>query len=302
MRPPTGSRDHRFGGDWTTQKLDILGQYLNAYTTALKKMPFKKAFIDAFAGSGYRTTRRETEELDASQTFLFTDLADSAPQALLDGSARIALQTEPAFDTYLFIERHAQRVADLQKLKHELPELAARIVVRQGEANTEIQRLCALNWHRRRAVLFLDPYGLQVEWQTIEAAARTRAIDLWVLFPLGIGVNRLLTTSGDIPPAWRHRLNLLLGTDTWYDDFYRVVRKPTLFGGDEERVIKASTETIGRYFNDRLKTIFAGVAKQPAVLRNSTNSPLYLLCFAAGNPTGKDIALRIANHLLEKVR
>jgi hypothetical protein len=67
-----------------------------------------------------------------------------------------------------------------------------------------------------------------------------------------------------------------------------------------ERVVKASTETIGRYFNNRLKSIFAAVADEPKVLRNSANSPLYLLCFAAGNPRGAPIALRIANHLLKK--
>ena len=32
------------------------------------------------------------------------------------------------------------------------------------------------------------------------------------------------------------------------------------------------------------------------------NCPLYLLCFAVGNKGGKDIALRIANHLLKEVR
>jgi hypothetical protein len=38
------------------------------------------------------------------------------------------------------------------------------------------------------------------------------------------------------------------------------------------------------------------------VLRNSRNVPLYLLCFAVGNAgKGKDIALRIANHLLKEV-
>ena len=55
-----------------------------------------------------------------------------------------------------------------------------------------------------------------------------------------------------------------------------------------------------RYFNDRLKSIFAAVADEPKVLRNSANSPLYLLCFAAGNPKGAPIALRIASHLLKR--
>lgn len=46
---------------------------------------------------------------------------------------------------------------------------------------------------RRRAVVFLDPFGMQVEWRTIERIGQTKAIDLWILFPLGVAVNRFLT-------------------------------------------------------------------------------------------------------------
>jgi three-Cys-motif partner protein len=80
---------------------------------------------------------------------------------------------------------------------------------------------------------------VQVEWQTIEAVARAQAIDLWILFPLGVGVNRLLTRSGDIPESWRRRLDLLLGTTDWYDEFYKVERTQTLFG-ETERLVKAT--------------------------------------------------------------
>lgn len=219
---------------------------------------------------------------------------------MLDGSARIALKTDPRFDRYVFIERSAVRCAELEALKTEFPALASDIKIRQGNANTEIQELCRKDWSAHRAVLFLDPYGMQVEWKTIEAIAATKAIDMWLLFPLGIGVNRLLTRSGEIPESWRRRLNLLLGTENWYDEFYRVESTPTLFGTAEDRVVKATTETMGRYFNERLKSVFAAVADEPKVLRNSANCPLYLLCFAVGNDKGAPIALRIANHLLTK--
>ena len=66
--------------------------------------------------------------------------------------------------------------------------------------------------------------------------------------------------------------------------------------------MKATTDVIGRYFNDRLKSVFAGVADEPGVLRNSANNPLYLLCFAAATSKGAPIALKIANHLLKEVR
>lgn len=74
-----------------------------------------------------------------------------------------------------------------------------------------------------------------------------------------------------------------------------------MFGEEISRVIKASTEVIGTYFNRRLESTFAGVAPHPRVLRNSTNNPLYLLCFAAANQKGKKVALRIARHILENM-
>lgn len=246
---------------------------------------------------------RDSESRDATESLLFPDLAAPAPQKLLDGSAKLALQIEPRFDKYIFIERSPERCQQLEGLKIEFPALENDIDVRRGEANEEIQRLCAdpTRWRLRRAVLFLDPYGMQVEWRTIEAVAATRAIDLWLLVPLGMGMNRLLTRSGDLPASWRQRMDKFLGTADWYDKFYKAVPEPTLFG-DQRVLVKVSMDVMGRYFNDRLKQVFPGVAEEPGVLWNSSNNPLYLLCFAVGNERGKAIALRIANHLLRSLK
>ena len=283
-----------------------IAAYLQRYTIALKEKPskekpFRKAYIDAFAGTGYREERRE-EEQQERQGLPFPDLAEPETQELIEGSAKLALQTQPSFDKYIFIERNAGRCLQLEGLKYEFPSLAKLIDIRCGDANVRIRDICDANWESHRAVLFLDPYGMQVEWKTIEAIAATRAIDLWLLFPLGMGVNRLLTKSGEIPTPWRKRLDDLLGTEAWYDEFYRVEKTPTLFRSDQEHVVKASMATIGRYFVERLKSIFPGVAEEPGVLRNSTNNPLYLLCFAASNERGAPVALRIAGHLLKDLR
>ncbi len=95
-RAATYGKAHSFGGDWTSTKLDILGKYLGAYTKALKDKPtsarpFVKAYIDAFAGTGYRSGGPEAGT--TSPNLPFPDLAESAPQDLLDGSARLALKT-----------------------------------------------------------------------------------------------------------------------------------------------------------------------------------------------------------------
>lgn len=290
---------HRFGGDWTATKLEILRRYLEAYTTALKNQPFRTAYIDAFAGTGYRTLMHT----DPETGLLFSDLAEEAPQKLLEGSAKIALGVQPGFDQYIFIEKDPDRCAQLEELRKDFPDRADAIKIEQGDANQKIQALCRKNWKKHRAVLFLDPYGMEVEWKTIESIAATGAIDLWLLLPWGIGPNRLLTRSGQIPEGWRNRLNLFFGSEDWYQEFYREETQRNLFSQEETTVVKAGIEVIGGSLVRRLSSVFPGVAPNPRILMNSANCPLYLFCFAVSspNPRARTIALGIAKHLLEHV-
>jgi hypothetical protein len=46
--------------------------------------------------------------------------------------------------------------------------------------------------------------------------------------------------------------------------------------------------------------VFKGVANNPLPLYNSKNNPLYLLCFAAGNPKGAPTAVKIAQDILKE--
>ena len=285
-----------FGGNWTTEKLERVRKYLKAYATIMKDRNFHFAYIDAFAGTGYRTYRQDAD----SNELMFPEIAEQEVQEFLDGSARIALQVQPRFRKYILIERDENRFAELQKLKDEFPSDDIELI--QLDANEYLKDLCGKNWirHQRRAVLFLDPYGMEVEWHTIAAIANTQAIDLWILFPLGIAVNRLLKRDGDVDPTVRHKLNRFFGTTDWYDTFYETVSNPTLFG--EEMVIQKTSDfqSIAQYFVERLQTVFKGVANNPLPLYNSKNNPLYLLCFAAGNPRGASTAVKIAQDILRE--
>jgi three-Cys-motif partner protein len=171
----------------------------------------------------------------------------------------------------------------------------------QGDANTVLTDLC-LNrrWSRHRAVLFLDPYGMQVDWQTIEAVAATKAIDMWLLFPLGVAVNRLLRKDGQIPDAWAARLDSLFGTETWRQTFYAASEQGDLFEEGLCATKTADFDAIGAFFVERLKTVFPGVADRPLALCNSKNVPLYLLCFAAANEKGAPTAVKIAQNILAR--
>ena len=54
--------------------------------------------------------------------------------------------------------------------------------------------------------MFLDPYRMQVNWETMESIAETEAIDLWILFPLGT-INRMLENDGQISLAKQKTLD-----------------------------------------------------------------------------------------------
>ncbi len=288
---------HLFGGDWTEQKLASVRDYLAAYTTALKFTRFRLAYIDAFAGTGYRTKSRPTNPAND----LFTSFREEESQEFMDGSARIALQVKPRFHKYIFIEKHRKRFTQLEKLKEEFPDKRDDIILVREEANAYLQKICLKrDWSTRRATLFLDPYGMQVEWATIKAIAATKAIDLWILFPLGVAVSRLLTKSGKINAARRQRLDTMFGATDWFEAFYRPTVKQSFFGDITSLEKVCDFDSIGRYFVKRLEDVFVRVAQNPRSLYNSRNVPLYLLCFAAGNPKGAPIAIEIADHILRR--
>lgn len=271
----------QFGGDWTIEKLDILTSYLDAYLTALKKQRFEKIYVDAFAGTGSITTR------------------DGSRQVA--GSAKLALLARNNFDRYYFIEKDKHKAAELDAMvKKEFPDLARRVCIKCGDANTELQGICnSINWNNSRALLSLDPYATQVSWTTLERVAHTGSFDVWYLFPFSALV-RMLRRDGKLEQSWIDCINRLLGDSGWANEFYEEDPQINLFETDP--IIKTATaEDIQAYIIKRLKTIFPAVARNPRVFYNECNAPLFLFCFAVSSNSGaaQKLALKIAEHILQ---
>lgn len=290
-----------WGGSWTEEKLRVLRGYLGAYVTALKNQAFRLEYIDAFAGAGYR--RRKGS--DTAQLAL----TDEPVEEYRDGAARIALGLNQGFDAYYFIERRASHVEELRGLANE--HSAQEIHIHQGDANVWLRELCERDWQRRRAVVFLDPYGMQVEWGTMETLARTKAMDVWVLVPIAVAVNRLLMRDyASIPEGWRRRLDLFFGSEEWRNRLYetpdekaRRTGAPLLLldvGPSSGLATKAaSLDDIAAYYAERLRACFPYVAGF-RYLCHPNGKPLYALYFASANPSPKAgaISVSIAGHLL----
>jgi three-Cys-motif partner protein len=232
-----------------------------------------------------------------NQLDLVEDLTADDAQGYMKGSALRALELNPGFQEYLFIEKDPDRCGELKKLTNDYPE--KKISVENVEANEYLRKWCAsTDWKTTRALIFLDPYGMQVDWTLLEEIAKTKAIDLWLLFPLGAAVMRLLQKKQSPPQAWADRVTAVLGTYAWQDEFYKPQTQDTLFGREQSEEREADYQAVADFFIRRLEGIFAGVARNPRALRNSRNCPLYLFCFAAGNLRGAPTAVKIAQYLL----
>lgn len=284
--------DHKFGGPWTLVKLDLLEKYLHFFGTALKDQPkpnsrFRRCYIDAFAGTGKCTIR-----------------VDKKARATVQGSAEIALATEPAFDVLHLVDIDPSHAEDLRLLA---ASAATRDVhVYQEDCNAALRRIIqGTNWKETRGVAFLDPYGMALHWETLKAVADTRALDAWYLFPLS-GVFRQAAGDYDrMLPENAEAVDRILGTDEWRERFYLPDGQTALLDEDQSarRYRAANPRDIAAYVHERLCSIFRGWVSPPIILPEN-GAPLFALFFAVSNPGPKAVELsrRGAGHLFEMLR
>ncbi|PSR22247.1 MAG: hypothetical protein C7B45_07705 [Sulfobacillus acidophilus] len=166
-----------------------------------------------------------------------------------------------------------------------------------GDANDLLLSKVAGYPRKVRGVAFLDPYGMELCWDTLEALAQTKKLDIWYLFPLS-GLYRLATKDPiHIDEIKRTAIDRILGTSEWYNALYRESRQPTLFA-ELERPERTDGDGLERYVKDRLETVFARVAGPLRLPKDGP--PRYSLFLGVSNPNpsvGK-IATGIADHIL----
>jgi three-Cys-motif partner protein len=285
-----------FGGSHTEEKLRVLEKYLAAYQKVLKNKHFETVFFDAFAGTG------EIPIEEPESGGLFEDVEDA--QRFIDGSARRALGIKPPFDRYVFAEKSKGKAALLETLKSEFSYLSTRIQVQRTDANAAVESFCVdTDWKRTRAVMFLDPFGNQVEWSTIKRIAATRAIDLWYLFPAHLGINRQISASGGFDAKKAASLDRVLGTGEWRNQFIATKTDQDLWGEEQTTSFKQSNvDSVTRFMIWRMKEVFKGVVLDEWLPLGRAGSHWYSLLFACANPSAKatDIAGRIARDVMKR--
>jgi three-Cys-motif partner protein len=140
----------------------------------------------------------------------------------------------PPFDRLIFMDKDPRHCEALRKLRTDHP--ARQIDILVGDSNSAIKEVVqGSSWNGIRAVMFLDPYGMSVDWETLESIRATEAIDVWYLVSLA-GLFRQAARHADaVDESKRAALTRMLGNSDWESAWYERTQQGDLFGaGDME--------------------------------------------------------------------
>lgn len=283
-----------WGGIWTQKKLDAFSKYVWSYLSIMNHQSYwKTIYFDGFAGSGSRKDKKSE---------LYTQLKLTIEDEIVyKGSAErvLSIRDNLSFDFYYFIDTNKKSI---QKLEIKLKSLDAAkgklLAFRDGDSNKWIFELAStLKTNKYSALIFLDPFGMQIDWKSIENLKGTRS-DIWILVPTGVIVNRLLDKRGKLHS--RTKLEAFFGLDEQVirNEFYKTELQETLFGETEitRKVIKP-IEKIANLYLRQLNTIWDYTIDKPLRLDNNHGFPIFHFAFASNNKN----AVKIANQVVKGV-
>ncbi|MBI5266047.1 MAG: three-Cys-motif partner protein TcmP, partial [candidate division Zixibacteria bacterium] len=140
-------------------------------------------------------------------------------------------------------------------------------------------------------LFLLDPYGIHLDWEIIYKAGQSRAIEIFLNFPVpDMNRNMLRINPEKIDSEDAKRMERF-----WGDTSYRQLAYSTEYDlfGHEERLYGASNAVV-KAFKKRLGEV-AGFkfVPEPIPMRNRSNAIMYYLFFASPNATGAGIVRQI---------
>jgi three-Cys-motif partner protein len=260
-------------GPWSEVKIQIIKRYAEAYSKILSKQPrLKFVYIDAFAGAGIHRKKKSKE--------------------LVPGSPLNVIQIKPPFHYYYFIDKEQNKAELLKELLGNYSDVS----IIHGDCNDILPHRIfpEVKWQDyKRALCFLDPYALHLNWETVKKAGEMKTIEVFINFPvLAMQRNVLRENISSVHKSQSERMDSFFGGVWWKDHAYKV--ELDLFG--ELFPHKQSIDILVNEYRTRLKSD-AGFefAPEPIAMRNRTGNILYYIFFATYNETGNKIVEYLFN-------
>ena len=185
-------------GYWSELKLEIVEKYGSAYTRAFagqRGRPLQKYYIDAFSGAGVHLSRRTGQQVE--------------------GSPARALKISPPFDHFYFIDLNPEKTAYLQALCKDRTDVD--IVTDNATSYLTRTLLPTVQFEKfNRALCLLDPYGLHLDWEVMRQAGQSRAVDMFLNFPvMDMNRNAIWTNPAQVPKDGIDRMTRFWGDESW---------------------------------------------------------------------------------------
>lgn len=262
-------------GNWSQIKLEIVEKYGGAYTKALAGTPnLKKFYIDAFSGAGVHVAK--------------------GTRTLVEGSPVRALKITPPFDGYYFIDLDADKTDFLRAMCGDRRD----VEIHTGDANVYLTHtiLPKIQYKKfTRALCLLDPYGLDLNWNVMQLAGQSKAVDMFLNFPvMDMNRNAIWRNPDRIPQSGIDRMSRFWGDESWREAAYGESPQGNLFGAE---MVKQDNDQIVAAFRERLTKIagFDYVA-DPLPMRNTRKAIVYYLFLASP----KAVAQKIITDIFKK--
>lgn len=266
----TAPRDRapRPWGYWTEVKLQILGDYLDAFLTACQSQR-EIVYLDAFAGEGHGLSRVTGEVFQGSAL------------RALDASSHNGHR----FTRLRYFERESKAAALEARLRADYPDRDIRVY--GGDCNTRLRdaldELRDVRWAPTFA--FVDPDGLEVDWRTLEMlAAHKRGskykTELWMLFASSAPM-RVLGLRKPMTADAAAQITRLFGTTDWRP--IHELRRAGALSAEEAR------DEFVNLMRWRLESDLGYSRTHPLHLKSERGVPLYHMIFATDNKAGDRI-------------
>jgi three-Cys-motif partner protein len=255
-------------GRWSELKLEIVEKYGTAYTTAFagdRGKALKKYYIDAFSGAGVHLSKETGQQIE--------------------GSPARALKVRPPFDHFYFIDLNPEKTAYLRTLC----EGRRDVEIITHDASSYLMRELLQYERFNRALCLLDPYGLHLNWEVVQQAGRSRAVDMFLNFPvMDMNRNAIWRNPERAPQDGVGRMTRFWGDRTWKQAAYAESRQYQLFTAPDR--VKQDNDAIVAAFRERLRKLAKfDFVPEPLPMKNSNNAVVYYLFFASPKPVAQKI-------------
>jgi len=245
---------------WTALKLEYLDYYLQAYVIATRKAR-EIHYIDPFASCG------ECIVVESGK--------------IVQGSPWRALNSVPQFSQYHFVEKRPMLAAYLRKSINEKGFENAHVY--SGDCNLVIPReILPIIPRNVPCFAFLDPEGMQLDWETVRALAKHRQgwkVELLILYPYDMAVARQFSLINK-RPSISTRLTSFYGDECWKHQLFESIDA-------EESTAKRRQRFVDLYTGN-LRALGYKFVEVYGPFR-ANKRPLYHVVFASDSPVGAKI-------------